>query len=144
MILYTRPTRPKHLPGLKQSARFARSQSRRKIPSVVSSSMDRGMNGIARHVGFTISYEIFNNNWTISCPYQRMKNNFVSLSLSVLIDCQLFQAPFFRCGDAPKYAVNKQGFRVSCSLYFIHILTYYTLRYVYNKRSLILFCAHGR
>ena len=48
MILYTRPTRPKHLPGLKQSARFARSQSRRKIPSVVSSSMDRGMNGIAR------------------------------------------------------------------------------------------------
>ena len=57
MILYTRPNRPKHLPGLKQSARFARSQSRKKIPSVVSSSMDRGMNGIARQC------RIYNQLW---------------------------------------------------------------------------------
>ena len=57
VIHYTRPTRPKHLPGLKQSARFARSQSRRKIPSVVSSSMDRGMNGIARQC------RIYNQLW---------------------------------------------------------------------------------
>ena len=57
VIHYTRPTRPKHLPGSKQSARFARSQSRRKIPSVVSSSMDRGMNGIARQC------RIYNQLW---------------------------------------------------------------------------------
>ena len=48
VILLIFPTRPKHLPGIKASVRCARSRSRRKIQSVVSSSMDRGMNGIAR------------------------------------------------------------------------------------------------